>query len=89
MGIRIYFFKLEKPFKGFHSTWASARFYFHTEALEIIKELKKHPYMTNIQYQKVKHSLMNPIAVSLETESDEAAFILYINGGVAINDEPK
>jgi hypothetical protein len=81
----IYFFKIDNPFKGFYSTWTSAGFHTHKEALVIIKELKKHPYITNIQYQKVKHTVLNPIAISLRTKSDEAAFVLYSSGGIKID----
>lgn len=80
----IFFYKNEKPFRSFYSTWSTHVYYEHKTALYVIGELKKHPYITNIQYRKIKNSTLNSITVSFKTEADEAPFLLYSNNGIRI-----
>ena len=80
-----YFIKLDKPFKGFVATYRTNQSFTLRQFKRIVEQFKETPILTNIQYVKRKFLTRNYIAVSFETDADEAAFMLLASSGIKIS----
>jgi hypothetical protein len=81
---KIYFREREKPFKGFLYTYITDSRFDKKSAKLIINQLKKSPLVSNIQYVKEKYNLVNRISISVRTEEDNAAFLLFAHNGIPV-----